>query len=355
MDPKKVQAVQEWPRPNSRKELQRPGSQNGKPDALSRVFSKEETRKTPETILPLRRVVGALQWGIEGKVRAALRGTRAQAMATAKEHFQAAALVHGRDSILGPPAQTQQPLGILSVPQLLQLWMDRARVHRKMFKGGGREGFSPSSQARPASAPIYVYTRPVFIDQNRHFLSQGDMCLSVNLHLGGLGKHHWRRLAETLTPIYKLKDGLTATTESKANATDSWRPLSSYLATTLNAYITNVTTAAPLCSAFLCQGNGRCIHKDYESDHHLHLSSGNFRIFRARGRYTALGLPSLSDLAAFARGFTCQCYAGQTCNPKLPIQLSKALMFRRKKHLAHSNKIKTLNKNTAVMEQSTVE
>ncbi|KAJ8001810.1 hypothetical protein DPEC_G00173290 [Dallia pectoralis] len=74
MDPKKVQAVQEWPRPNSRKELQRPGSQNGKPDALSRVFSKEETRKTPETILPLRRVVGALQWGIEGKVRAALRG-----------------------------------------------------------------------------------------------------------------------------------------------------------------------------------------------------------------------------------------------------------------------------------------
>ncbi|KAJ7999929.1 hypothetical protein DPEC_G00199500 [Dallia pectoralis] len=54
--------------------MPRPGSQNGKPDALSRVFSKEETRKTPETILPLRRVVGALQWGIEGKVRAALRG-----------------------------------------------------------------------------------------------------------------------------------------------------------------------------------------------------------------------------------------------------------------------------------------
>uniref|UniRef100_A0AAQ4QYC0 Gypsy retrotransposon integrase-like protein 1 n=1 Tax=Gasterosteus aculeatus aculeatus TaxID=481459 RepID=A0AAQ4QYC0_GASAC len=52
----------------------RPGSQNGKPDALSRVFSKEEeTRRTPETILPLRRVVGALQWGIEGAVQAALR------------------------------------------------------------------------------------------------------------------------------------------------------------------------------------------------------------------------------------------------------------------------------------------
>ncbi|KAJ8010223.1 hypothetical protein DPEC_G00005020 [Dallia pectoralis] len=74
MDPKKVQAVQEWPRPNSRKELQRPGSQNGKPDALSRVFSKEETRKTPETILPLRRVVGALQWGIEGRFGQPLGG-----------------------------------------------------------------------------------------------------------------------------------------------------------------------------------------------------------------------------------------------------------------------------------------
>lgn len=53
----------------------KPESQNGKPNTLCRVFSKEEeTRKTPETILPPRLVVGALQWGIEGKVRATLRG-----------------------------------------------------------------------------------------------------------------------------------------------------------------------------------------------------------------------------------------------------------------------------------------
>ncbi|KAJ8008596.1 hypothetical protein DPEC_G00106530 [Dallia pectoralis] len=74
MDPKKVQAVQEWPRPNSRKELQRPGSQNGKPDALSRVFSKEETRKTPETILRLRRVVEPSSGGSKGRFGQPLGG-----------------------------------------------------------------------------------------------------------------------------------------------------------------------------------------------------------------------------------------------------------------------------------------
>ena len=46
----------------------RPGSQNTKPDALSRVFDPEPTAKEPEPILPLNCVVGAVSWQIESEV-----------------------------------------------------------------------------------------------------------------------------------------------------------------------------------------------------------------------------------------------------------------------------------------------
>ncbi|XP_014008507.1 hyaluronidase PH-20-like [Salmo salar] len=190
--------------------------------------------------------------------------------------------------------------------------------------------------ARPTTAPVYVYTRPVFIDQNRRFLSQGDLVSTIgeSAAVGASGAVLW---------------GASADYDDKA----SCEALSSYLTTTLNPYVANVTAAAQLCSDFLCQGNGRCVRKHYESDHYLHLSSGNFRILRARGTYMVLGTPSLADLTLFSRRFTCQCYAGRTCAPKLPIHLSKALVFRLK-HQGLSDKTKTLNKVIADMEQSTI-
>ncbi|XP_024233224.1 hyaluronidase PH-20-like [Oncorhynchus tshawytscha] len=190
--------------------------------------------------------------------------------------------------------------------------------------------------ARPTTAPVYVYTRPVFIDQNRRFLSQGDLVSTIgeSAAVGASGAVLW---------------GASADYDDKA----SCQALSSYLTTTLNPYVANVTAAAQLCGDFLCQGNGRCVRKHYESDHYLHLSSGNFRILRARGTYMVLGTPSLADLTLFSRRFTCQCYAGRTCSPKLPIHLSKALVFRLK-HQGLSDKTKTLNKVIADMEQSTI-
>ncbi|KAL2077728.1 hypothetical protein ACEWY4_027232 [Coilia grayii] len=49
----------------------RPGSKNGKPDALSRVFSPSEEVSTPSTILPKRCLVGAALLDIESVVRKA--------------------------------------------------------------------------------------------------------------------------------------------------------------------------------------------------------------------------------------------------------------------------------------------
>lgn len=49
----------------------RPGSQNAKPDALSRLYDPEPIAKEPEAILPLNRVVGAVSWQIESDVKQA--------------------------------------------------------------------------------------------------------------------------------------------------------------------------------------------------------------------------------------------------------------------------------------------
>ena len=49
----------------------RPGSRNGKPDALSRQFSAEEAPTEPEPIVPPSRVIATLTWEIEAKVRQA--------------------------------------------------------------------------------------------------------------------------------------------------------------------------------------------------------------------------------------------------------------------------------------------
>ncbi len=51
----------------------RPGSRNVKPDALSRLFEKEETVAEPDTIIPRTCIIGAAIWEIEGEVRTALQ------------------------------------------------------------------------------------------------------------------------------------------------------------------------------------------------------------------------------------------------------------------------------------------
>ncbi len=53
----------------------RPGSKNGKPDALSQIFEAEASPTLPVPILPHEQVAVAVTWGVESKVRTALRGT----------------------------------------------------------------------------------------------------------------------------------------------------------------------------------------------------------------------------------------------------------------------------------------
>ncbi|XP_035521697.1 hyaluronidase PH-20-like [Morone saxatilis] len=148
--------------------------------------------------------------------------------------------------------------------------------------------------------PVYVYSRPLYRDQTEKFLSQADLVSTIgeSAALGASGVVMW---------------GGTKDYNNKA----ACQSLSEYLTSTFNPYIANVTAAAMLCSQVLCQGKGRCIRKNYDSGHYLHLNPVNFSILRAERKYVAIGRPSAADMDAWAENFTCQCYAGGSCSPRL--------------------------------------
>ncbi|XP_060886405.1 hyaluronidase-5-like [Labrus mixtus] len=184
---------------------------------------------------------------------------------------------------------------------------------------------------RNATAPVLVYMRPVFADQNRRFLSQVDLVRTIgeSAAVGASGAVMWGASADF-------------------NDQTSCEMLSSYLSSTLNPYITNVTLAAQLCSNFLCRGNGRCVRKKSNSNHYLHLNPENFRVMYVQNRYLVLGRPTLTDLKTFNKMFTCQCYKGLNCSPRTYKELSKTLKFSMKQWLYQ--KAHTLN--TAMLEDT---
>ncbi|KAM6972934.1 hyaluronidase PH-20 [Aplochiton taeniatus] len=163
---------------------------------------------------------------------------------------------------------------------------------------------------RPHTAPIYVYSRPLYRDQNARFLSQEDLVRSIGetAALGASGLVLWGASSD-------YDDQVTC------------EALSKYLTTTLNPYVANVTAAAKLCSDVLCQGNGRCVRKNYNSHDYLHLNREHFHVLKSEGRYLAVGLPSSTDLNDWMDKFTCQCYAGRGCSPQLSYPRDPVLIW----------------------------
>ncbi|XP_069018392.1 hyaluronidase-4-like [Embiotoca jacksoni] len=148
--------------------------------------------------------------------------------------------------------------------------------------------------------PSYVYLRLGYRDEALAFLTTKDLIHTIgeSAALGAAGFVIW---------------GDLNLTSSRA----ACQSLSEYLTSTFNLYVANVTAAAMLCSEVLCQGKGRCVRKSYDSPHYLHLNPTYFHILRADRKYVAIGLPSAADLNAWGENFTCQCYTGWSCSPKL--------------------------------------
>ncbi|XP_066543132.1 hyaluronidase-5-like [Amia ocellicauda] len=155
---------------------------------------------------------------------------------------------------------------------------------------------------RSSTAPIYAFNRPVFTDKNKEFLEKIDLVHSIgeSAAVGASGAILW---------------GASADFNDKA----SCEALSAYLENTLSPYIANVSAAAKLCSSMLCQDNGRCVRKNYDSSDYLQLNPAHFQVQRGpHGKYLATGLASADDLSHFANKFTCQCFEGKSCQARLP-------------------------------------
>ncbi|XP_041966696.1 hyaluronidase PH-20-like [Alosa sapidissima] len=155
----------------------------------------------------------------------------------------------------------------------------------------------------PYTAPVYLYSRPLFRDQNKIYLTEIDLVRSIgeSAALGAAGTVMW---------------GASSDYDSQASCDN----LSDYLLSTLNPYIANVTAATQICSNFLCQGNGRCVRRNYNTDTYLHLNPQHFHIQRSVGSYVVTGVPSTQDFTDMYNHFTCQCYAGRSCSAAIPTQ-----------------------------------
>lgn len=144
--------------------------------------------------------------------------------------------------------------------------------------------------------PVYVYSRPTYI-KRLDPLSQMDLISTIgeSAAQGAAGVIFW------------------GDAEYAKNA-ESCLKVKSYLEESFGEYIVNVTTAAELCSNFLCSKNGRCLRQDNKTNSFLHLNPASFRIVHAQKDVNAStpiwaeGRLSEEDKRYLSSNFHCQCY-----------------------------------------------
>ncbi|XP_004677233.1 PREDICTED: hyaluronidase PH-20 [Condylura cristata] len=151
--------------------------------------------------------------------------------------------------------------------------------------------------------PVFVYLRPVLTDKSDSFLSAGDLVDTIgeSISLGASGMVIWGG--------YNL-----------SRTVEVCKTFNKFMQHLLNPYIINVTLAAKMCSQVLCQEQGMCVRKHWNSSDYLHLNPKNFAIEMAKdGKYTIRGKPTLEDLKQLSQKFHCSCYSNIDCNTTVDI------------------------------------
>uniref|UniRef100_A0A8C6YSH5 Hyaluronidase n=1 Tax=Nothoprocta perdicaria TaxID=30464 RepID=A0A8C6YSH5_NOTPE len=146
---------------------------------------------------------------------------------------------------------------------------------RKFVRARVMEALRVSQQHHEGYAlPVFVYTRPTYT-RSMDVLTQRDLISTIgeSAALGAAGAIFW--------------------------GDNSCQAIQSYLEGELGRYIVNVTTAAELCSAALCEGRGRCRRRDSGAAVFLHLPPGSFE-----------GRLSDADADFLRTHFRCHCYRG---------------------------------------------
>ncbi|XP_006149258.1 hyaluronidase PH-20 [Tupaia chinensis] len=168
-----------------------------------------------------------------------------------------------------------------------------------------QEAIRLSKVRNPADPlPVFVYTRLVFTDETVRLLSLIDLVhtFGETVALGASGIVIWG----SMTLLRTSKSCLI---------------LDKYLAVTLNPYIINITLAAKLCSQVLCQDQGVCVRKDWNSSDYLHLNPENFDIQLGDDRkFIIQGKPTIEDLKEFSEKFDCSYYTNSTYNETVDIE-----------------------------------
>ncbi|XP_055974428.1 hyaluronidase PH-20-like [Sorex fumeus] len=145
--------------------------------------------------------------------------------------------------------------------------------------------------------PVFVYVRPVFRDRPTEYLSETDLVNTIGetYALGAAGIIVW---------------GSFSLTHSRV----ACKNLQNFERQTLSPYLINVTLAAKMCHQALCQDQGLCTRKNWNSNDYLHLNPRNFLIkFAYCDKFTVYGEPSVEDLKKFSDKFDCTCFSNVTC------------------------------------------
>ncbi|XP_004608464.1 hyaluronidase PH-20-like [Sorex araneus] len=145
--------------------------------------------------------------------------------------------------------------------------------------------------------PVFVYIRLVFTDNTTEFLSEIDLVNTIGetYALGASGVIIWGSF------------NLTRRQERCSMLHD-------YMKKTFNPYLINLTLAAKICSQALCQDQGFCTRKFWNSTDYLHLNSENFVIkFESCDKFIVFGQPSVQDLIQLSNNFDCSCFGNVSC------------------------------------------
>ncbi|XP_017291092.1 hyaluronidase PH-20-like [Kryptolebias marmoratus] len=167
------------------------------------------------------------------------------------------------------------------------------------------------------SIPIYAYIRPVYKDSVDDYMSEFDLVNTIGeaAALGAAGIVSW---------------GDMNVTDTEDSCFDSRR----HLEKVMNPYILNVSTATRLCSEALCQGQGRCVRKNWNDNVYLHLDPRRYQIQRRfhGSPWTVSGGLSQDDIKGFNNSFDCMCYTKAPCRSVLTINvLSNPIVTQRNK------------------------
>lgn len=86
--------------------------------------------------------------------------------------------------------------------------------------------------------------------------------------------------------------------------------LNQYLQGPLGRYLLNVSTAAELCSGFLCSSHGRCLRRHPDTDTYLHLDPHTHALTGQGKEMHVTGDLSADEQRRIKENFQCQCYSG---------------------------------------------